>query len=52
MLELADLSLNRGDQVLQRGEIGVVRCESSQEFPDAFDGIEFGTVRREEIQSE
>jgi len=45
-----DLSFNGGDESIERGEILVMGSEAAQQFPNAFDGIEFGAIRWKEIQ--
>jgi len=47
-----ELGLNRRDDFLELGEISIVQTTPTSEFPDSFDRIQLGTVRRKEVQSE
>jgi len=47
-----ELSIDDSREFVERAEEAVVKPKASQELPDPFDRIEFGTVRREEQQDE
>ena len=47
---MSELRLDRLNEFLQSREVSVVGAEPSSDLPDALDGIEFGTVRRQKIQ--
>lgn len=42
--------MNSGHEVVQRGEVLVMGCESAQQFPNALDGVEVRAVRWQKIQ--
>ena len=42
---------DRGDDVPQLGKVLVVEAAPANQFPDPFDGIEFGTIGREEVEN-
>ncbi len=37
---------------IQLGKVAVVKAPTSSQLPDSLDGIEFGAVRREEVEAE
>lgn len=43
---------DRRDNVVQSREIPIVQTTAADQLPDAFDRIEFGTVRRQEMKAE
>lgn len=43
---LRKAGLDRSDHIVQAGKVAVVQGEPAGEFPQAFDGVEFWTVRR------
>ena len=47
-----ELGVDDGREFIERAEEAVVNPEVTQEFPDALDRIEFGTVRGKEEQNE
>jgi hypothetical protein len=47
-----ELSFDGSDDAIEEGKVAVVEAESAGEFPDSFDGIQFGAVGRQEVQAE
>ena len=47
---MRELHFDGGDDGFEMGEIDVVNAKLAGEFPDAFDGIQIRTVRRQEVQ--
>lgn len=42
--------LDCGNNVSERGEVLIVQATAPDQFPDALDRVEFGTVRRQKVQ--
>jgi len=43
------LSFDGSDDAIEEGKVAVVEAESAGEFPDSFDGIQFGAVGWQEV---
>ena len=52
MKPLIELRFNRIDDLVESLKVSIVETQPPRELPDAFYGIEFGTVGRQIVQSE
>ena len=43
------MSFDGSDDAIEEGKVAVVEAESAGEFPDSFDGVQFGAVRGKKV---